>query len=255
MRHYIDLVTVLIGKEFRVRYKSTFLGYAWSVMHPLAFAMVFYVLFKLVMRFTVDAYMVYLIAGLFPWQCLANTAVGANFYFLGNSSLIKKVRFNRATLVVAGVLNETVHFAVSIPVIMFFMWCYGRSPSFSWLWLVPLLIVIQTVMAVGIALAVATCNLFFRDLERLTTIAMHLLFYVTPIIYPVQKLDEIPPEYRRVVLWLNPFAPLIQCWHGVFYDGVVEPQLIGGAAVWAALCLWVGVRVYRAMVWRFAEIV
>jgi lipopolysaccharide transport system permease protein len=256
LRHYIDLITVLIGKEFRVRYKSTVLGYAWSVMHPLAFAMVFFLLFTYVARFgEVKSYMVYLIAGLFPWQCLSNTVVGANFYFLGNSSLIKKVKFNRATLVVAGVLNETVHFAVSIPVIMFFMWCEGISPTLSWLWLLPLLVLIQTVMAVGIALAVATCNLFFRDLERLTTIVMHLLFYVTPIIYPVQKLDEIPPECRRAVLWLNPFAPLIQCWHGVFYDSVVDPGLIAGAAVWAALCLWVGVRVYRAMVWRFAEIV
>jgi lipopolysaccharide transport system permease protein len=256
VRHYVDLITVLIGKEFRVRYKSTVLGYAWSVLHPLAFAMVFFVLFTYVARFDdVSAYMVYLIAGLFPWQCLSNTMGTANFYFLGNSSLIKKVKFNRATLVVAGVLNETIHFAVSIPVIMCFMLWYGRSPSLSWLWQVPLILLIQTVMAIGLALTVATCNVFFRDLERLTTIAMHLLFYATPILYPVQRLAELPKGARFALLWLNPFTPLIQCWHGVFYDGVVEPQYIVGAAVWAALSLCVGVPVYRAMVWRFAEIV
>jgi hypothetical protein len=145
--------------------------------------------------------------------------------------------------------------AVSIPVIMCFMLSESISPTLSWLWQVPLILLIQTVMAIGLALTVATCNVFFRDLERLTTIAMHLLFYATPILYPVQKLADVPRGYRFALLWLNPFTPLIQCWHGVFYDGVVEPQYIVGAAVWAALSLCVGVPVYRAMVWRFAEIV
>ena len=64
---------------------------------------------------------------MFPWQWISNTAAAANFYFLGNSSLIKKVRFQRAMLVLAGVLNESVHFVVSIPVIVGFMLYYGTS--------------------------------------------------------------------------------------------------------------------------------
>ena len=152
-------------------------------------------------------------------------------------------------------LNQVVHFAVSIPVIIVFMLFYERSPSFSWFWLLPLLFLIQTMLAIGIALAVATCNLFFRDLERLTTISMHLLFYATPIIYPVAKLESIDPTYRWMVLWLNPFAPLIQCWHDVFYDCVVDWTHIAGAGIWAVIFLAIGVPIYRAMVWRFAEIV
>src|SRR3954470_10581590 len=127
--YYRDLILVLLAKEFKVRYKSTFMGYAWSLMHPLLLAGIFFLVGRLVMRTQVEAYALYLIAGLFPWQSIANTAQGANACFLANSSLIKKVRFQRAMLVLATVLNESVHFLVSLPVVLGFMAYYHRTPT------------------------------------------------------------------------------------------------------------------------------
>jgi lipopolysaccharide transport system permease protein len=249
--YYRDLIAVLVAKEFKIRYKSTVIGYAWSLMHPLAFALVFFVLFKIVMRFDQPAYSLFLIAGLFPWHWVSNTVTSSNFAFLGNSSLIKKVRFHRATLVLASVMNELVHFAISIPIVVGFMLYYGRYPQLDWLLWLPLLIAIQFVMTFGLALLIATVNLFFRDLERLSTIIMHLLFYVTPVIYPYEKL----PDNFRWVLYANPFAPLVLCWQGLFYRGAVPWEFAAIAALWAAVCCAFGYRVYQALVWRFAEIV
>ncbi|MBL9125344.1 MAG: ABC transporter permease [Planctomycetaceae bacterium] len=249
--YYRDLLAVLVAKEFKVRYKSTVIGYAWSLMHPLAFALVFFVLFKIVMRFDLPAYSLFLIGGLFPWHWISNTVTSANFAFLGNSSLIKKVRFHRATLVLASVLNELVHFAISIPIVVGFMIYYGRYPTVSWFWWLPALVVMQFAMTFGLALLIATVNLFFRDLERLSTIIMHLLFYVTPVIYPYEKL---PPNFRWVLM-ADPFAPLVLCWQGLFYRGSVPGEFAALAALWALVCCLVGYRVYQALVWRFAEIV
>lgn len=249
--YYRDLILVLLAKEFKVRYKSTFMGYAWSVIHPLAFASVFFVLFNMIGKFRLPAYSLYLLAGLFPWQCIANTTAMANFYFLGNRTLIKKVRFHRATLVLTGVLNELVHYLVSVPVIGAFMIYYGQPPAAGWWWLAPVLLAIQLVTLFGMALIVATCNLFFRDLERLSNVAIHLLFYLTPIVYPA---DQIPADWRWV-LSLNPFAALIMCWQGLFYGGGVPADVLGLAALWAVACLGCGALVYHKTVWRFAEIV
>jgi lipopolysaccharide transport system permease protein len=240
-----------LAKDFKVRYKSTFMGYAWSLLHPLAFASVFFVLFNVIGKFKVPAYSLYLIAGLFPWQCIANSVPAANFYFLHNASLIKKVRFHRATLVLAGVLNELIHFVVSIPVLAVFMLYYRQAPAAGWWYLLPVLMLIQLVMVFGLALTIATCNLFFRDLERLTAIAMHLMFYLTPIIYPIDQL----PEHWRWLLWVNPFAALITCWQGMFYGGAVPLASLAMAALWAAAWLGIGAAVYQKTVWRFAEIV
>jgi lipopolysaccharide transport system permease protein len=249
--YYRDLILVLLAKEFKVRYKSTFMGYAWSVLHPLALALIFFVLFSVILRFKVHAYALYLIAGLFPWQWIANTASSANFYFLGNSSLIKKVRFQRATLVLAGVLNESVHFVVSIPVIVGFMLYYQTAPQLEWVWMLPALVLVQLALTFGLGLLVATSNLFFRDLERLMGLAMHLLFYATPIIYPVER---VPPEYAWA-LYLNPFASMVMCWQGMFYHGAVPLAHLGWATCWAAALAACGLAVYRGQVGRFAEIV
>jgi lipopolysaccharide transport system permease protein len=246
-----DLVLVLLAKEFKVRYKSTFMGYAWSVLHPLVLALIFSLFFSVFVRLQVPDYTLYLIAGLFPWQWVSNTCFGANGYFLGNASLIKKVRFERWMLVFTSVLNEAIHFVCSLPVVVGFMWYYSKSPDWSWLWAVPLLLVLQVVMMTGVGLAIATCNLFFRDLERLVSLFVQLLFYMTPIVYTA---DMIPPEYSWV-LWANPFATLIMCWQGLFYAGHMASADLAIAILWTVALAALGFTVYAKKVWRFAEIV
>ena len=251
LAYYRDLVLVLLGKEFKIRYKSTLLGYGWSVMHPLASALILFVLFRVVMRFELQAYWLYLIGGLFAWQWIANTVASANFYFLGNSTLIKKVRFQRAALVLAGVLNDLVHFLVSIPVVIGIMAYYHKWPRIEWLWMLPALVAVQLVMTFGLGLFVATANLFFRDLERLSGILMNLLFYLTPIVF---TWDRVPAEYQWL-LYVNPFAPLVACWHGLFYYDAVPMACLAGACAWSAAFFALGWLVYSRCVWRFAELV
>jgi lipopolysaccharide transport system permease protein len=248
--YYRDLILVLLAKEFKLRYKSTFVGYAWSVLHPLVLAIIFFNVFRLFIRGVPD-YALYLIAGLFPWQWIANTCCGANMYFLGNGSLIKKVRFQRSTLVLAGVLNESIHFAISVPVIVAFMLYYGKAPTLGWLWAVPVLLAVQATMMFGAGLAIATCNLFFRDLERLVSLVTQLLFYLTPIVYAI---DMVPPGYKWL-FYANPFASIVICWQGLFYAGHVPAAYLGVAMTWSLGLLSLGMLIYHKKVWRFAEIV
>jgi lipopolysaccharide transport system permease protein len=247
--YYRDLILVLLAKDFKVRYKGTFMGYAWSVLQPLVMSLIFASIFSLVMRVQVEAYAYYLIAGLFPWQWIANTTGASNHYFLGNRTLIKKVQFDRSALVLSAVLNEAVHFLCSMPVILGFMIYYGKSPEIEWLWMLPLLLVVHSAMMFGLGLTIATCNLFFRDLERLVGLLTQLLFYLTPIIY---TLDSLPSEYRWLT-FANPFAGIVLCWQGLLYSGAVSPVYLGVALTWTAGLLALGALVYRKNVGRFAE--
>ncbi len=249
--YYRDLILVLLGKEFKVRYKSTFMGYAWSVLHPLVLAMIFSLFFSVFVRVQVPNYTLYLIAGLFPWQWVSNTCFSANGYFLGNAALIKKVRFPRFMLVLSSVLNDSIHFLCSLPVVAGFMLYYGKAPDWSCLWAVPLLLALQIVMMTGVGLAIATSNLFFRDLERLVSLVVQLLFYMTPIVYTA---DMIPPSYRWI-LYANPFGALILCWQSIFYGRGIEPLHLAVAAAWALALAGLGLTIYAKKVWRFAEIV
>lgn len=249
--YYRDLLHVLVSKEFRLRYRSTFFGYAWSVLHPLALATVFFIAFKVVMRLEMEDYGLFLIAGLFAWQWFQNSVGAANLFFLGNSTLIKKVRFPRAFLVLAGVLNDLIHFVASIPVILLFMLYYGKHPTLAWLWAVPALVATQLMLTYGLALIVATGNLFFRDLERLTLILTMLWFYLTPVLYP----ETLVPAGWRWMLYANPMAPVVISWRALFLTGAPSPALMGVGLAWA-LALWgIGQMVYRTFEWRFAEVV
>ena len=249
--HYRDLILILTQKEVKVRYKSTVLGYIWSVAHPLAFALVFFIAFKVVMRIQIEGYAVFLIAGLFPWQWFSNSVNASPSVFLSNASLIKKVNFSRNILPLTTVLQDMIHFLLSIPVIVLFLFIYHKSPSFSWLYGIPLLLTIQLLMTYGLSLMIASINLFIRDLERLTSICMTLLFYFTPIIYPDTM---IPARYKTIALLLNPLSSLMVSWRNLFLDGTLWWPLVLVSFIYSLFILMVGYLVYRKLSWKFAEV-
>jgi lipopolysaccharide transport system permease protein len=251
IRHYIDLITILTQKEMKVRYKSTFFGYVWSIAHPLAFALVFFMAFKVVMRIKMEGYAVFLIAGLFPWQWLSNSVNASPMTFFFNASLIKKVSLPRNILPLATVLQDMIHFLLSIPVIVLFLFIYHRSPSLSWLYGIPLLLIIQFLMTYGLSLTIASINLFVRDLERLTGIFMTLLFYFTPIIYPETM---IPEKYQSLVLFLNPLSALMVSWRNLFLNGTLEFSLLAASFAYGLFTFALGSAVYTRLSWRFAEV-
>ena len=250
MKYYRDLIIALTQKELKVRYKRSFLGYLWSIANPLALALVFFIAFKIFMKIRVENYTLFLISGLFPWQWFSNTVNGSAMVFVGNASLIRKVNFRREVLVIATVLNDMLHFILSIPVIVVFIFLYGMKPSLSWLIGIPILLIIQFIIIFGFSIAVATINLFFRDIERIVFIFTTLMFYVTPIIYPE---DMVPAGYRGLIL-LNPLSVLMVSWRNLFMKGTMDFRSIALAFVYSLLIVTIGYLIFRKLRWRFAEV-
>lgn len=250
VQHYIDLVAILTEKEIKVRYKSSFFGYLWSVAHPLAFALVFFVAFKVVVKIQVEDYALFLIAGLFPWQWFANSVNAAPRIFLGNASIIKKVNFPRNIIPFTQVFQDMIHFILAIPVVVLFLFLYHKLPSFSWLYGIPVLLIIQFLMTYGICLMISSTNLFFRDLERLTIIFTTMLFYFTPVIYPEKM---VPVKYKPLIN-LNPLAPLMISWRELFLNGTLSPLYLAVSFGYAILAFILGFLIYRKLSWKFAEV-
>ena len=197
-----------------------------------------------------EAYALFLIAGLFPWQWFANSVSVTPTVFLSNASIIKKVNFPRNIIPFSIVLQDMLHFIFSIPVIVLFMLIYHKLPHWSWIYGIPILLIVQFVFAYGISLFVSSINLFFRDLERLVGILITLCFYFTPIIYP---LEMIPDKYQSLVN-LNPMCPLIISWRNLFFYGKVEWMYIFISLGYGVLALLIGYAVYRKLSWKFAEV-
>ncbi|MEW6418723.1 MAG: ABC transporter permease [Nitrospirota bacterium] len=250
IQHFIDLIIVLTQKDIKVRYKSSFLGYLWSVAHPLAFAFVFFIAFKVVMKIQMEDYALFLIAGLFPWQWFSNSANVSPMVFLGDASIIKKVNFPRNIIPLTAVLQDMIHFVMSVPVIVLFLFLYHKSPSLTWLYGIPVLMGIQLLITYGVSLMISSINLFFRDLERLTVVCTTLIFYFTPIIYPETM---IPGRYKHLI-YLNPLAPLMMSWRSLFLNGTLEPSSLMVSLVYSIFAFMIGYLVYKKLSWKFAEV-
>jgi lipopolysaccharide transport system permease protein len=246
-----DLLFVLTAKEIKLRYKSSWLGYVWSIANPLAFAILYFLAFRIFMRVEIPQYTLFLIAGLFPWQWIANSTGASPNLFLANTSLLKKIRFPRNLLVASSVLNDGFHFLCSIPVLVLFLLFYGSRPSWSWLIGIPLLAVAQLLLVYGLAVTIASLNLFFRDLERLTTLVVTFLFFLTPIVYS----ESMIPARFHFLLYLNPAAPLILSWRALFLTGHLDWTFIAIGYFYATLTFAAGSAIYMKLSWKFAEVV
>jgi lipopolysaccharide transport system permease protein len=142
------------------------------------------------------------------------------------------------------------HFILSIPVIMLFIFYYGLRPSAMWLIGIPLLLIIQFVITFGISIAIAAVNLFFRDMERIVFIFTTLLFYITPIIYSA---DLIPDKYKSLIL-LNPLTVIMVSWRDLFMNGVLDFRAVTLSFMHSLVFLIVGYLIYRRLSWKFAEV-
>jgi lipopolysaccharide transport system permease protein len=249
LAQYVDLTVTLTQKEIKIRYKSNFLGYFWSLVNPLASAIVIFLVIQVILRVEMENYVVFLIIGLFAWQWLNNYLVGSCGVFLSNASFIKKCVFPRFVLPIALNLQDTFHYVMSIPIILGFVAYHHLPIGPTTLLGILTVIPAQFLLLLGFGLILSSANLFLRDVERIVMILLNMMFYLSPVLYPI----VLVPEPYRKLLWINPMTPILEAWRGVFLDGVVRWSSVGVAYAWAAIAVMLGVYVYRRLSSRFAE--
>lgn len=249
-RYFWDLVVTLTQKELQVRYKNLAFGYLWSLASPLAFAMVYFVVFQLILKIPQPNYPLFLVVGLFPWQWIANSIGIAPSTFVSNAPLIKKTIFPRFMIPFVVVLQDLIHFVFTLPIILLFVFYFDHFPSLHWLYGIPLLVVAQFTLVYALNLIISSLTLFFRDLERIVTILLSFAFYLTPVLYAESM---VPQQYQHLIP-LNPLAPLMISWRSLLFDGVFDWVNYGISLAWGVAFLSLATWTYRRLVWRFAEL-
>lgn len=242
---------ILVWKDLRLRYKKTVFGYFWSVANPLAAGAVLFVAFDYALKMPVENFFLYLLSGLFPWQFFINCTVQAADVFLRDRDLLKKVVFPRFMLVLAMVGHNAAHFLMALPVFFLALLWHQQDHLGMAALFVPLLLINQAILAIGISLMIGTLNLFFRDIANLTVVMTNLWFYATPVIYKAAML----PEKYRLLFFLNPMTPVIELWHLALLSGTTDWQLLLYSFGYNLVVLAVGLMVYRNWEARFAEVV
>lgn len=250
LRRIFEITLQLIIKDFKVRYKGTLLGYAWALVTPLMFACIFNFVFQHIIRFEVKDYPLFLVSGLFAWQWFSNSVSGGACCFLQNTSLIKKLSFQRYLIPFSVVLIDALHFALALPIILIFLVIWDKPAYYpSWWYCLPLVAATQLAIIYGLTLAVSSLNTVFRDIDKVVTLLVTMLFYLTPVFYPLHFVPEDVIQFIQ----LNPMTGVISAWHGLFLDGHIDWASLHYSMVWAALLVMLGAFVYYRLNSRFAE--
>jgi len=249
-RYHLEVLAVLIYKEWIVKYKGTVLGYVWSVAHPLALSMVFYIAFKIALKIPMKDYTLFLITGLFAWQWFINSVTVGVWSFVSNASIIKKTKFPKYLLQVSISLLDMLHFLFSIPIIIIFLLIYHKNPVYlSWLYEIPLTLMLQLVLSISLGLIFGTLNVFVRDIDRLASLFVTLLLYLTPVFYSIEM---VPSKYRSF-FYLNPMVHIIELWRGIFFDGKIRTFNLIFGFFDVFFILLIAIFIYRKLSDKFAE--
>ncbi|MDQ3250579.1 MAG: ABC transporter permease [Chloroflexota bacterium] len=223
---YRELVRNLVTSELKARYKNSMLGFVWSLLNPLGMMLVFTVVFSFLLtdRNRVEKYPLFLLCGLLPWNYFSSAVMGSINSVVSNANLVKKVHFPREVLPIAGVLAQLVNFLLAF-VVLFAALVVFRAQFSPWLWLLPLVILIQTCFALGIALILSTLNVFYRDTMMIMDVIMLAWFFLTPVVYAVNMLPNAYTilgyvvDVRRWSYILNPMASLINIYRDLLFLG------------------------------------
>ncbi len=250
-----DLLVAITTRDLKVRYQGAILSYMWWIARPLALGGVMYFALGRVARLGIDNYPVFLLTALFPWFWFATSIQQGATSFAGNGGLLKKVNFPRIVLPLSAVFMNTIQFVLTLPVLMLFVFIAAQGSDqidgfhATWLLGIPILLLLQLALQIGLCTFLASANVFSRDLAPLLEVVMRLLFYMSPIIY---SMDLVPDQYRPILM-LNPIAPLLDAWRQLFMGGTLPDSDIWPAVVFAGAALVLGLGLYRLTQRYFAD--
>lgn len=249
LKQYREFLKSNVKKEIRGKYKGSFLGVLWSFLNPLLSVVVYAIIFPYIMRMSMDHYLIYLITGIIPWTFFTMSINAGMISVLVNANIIKKVYFPRIILPISSVTSALVNFLISCLIVCVFVLFSGIGFSLNLLYL-PLIIVIQYILMLGITFILSAIDLYFRDIENIMLFFVNMLFYATPILYT----PDIFPDKLQWVLNLNPMAHLVNAYRAVFYYKTSPDFMsLGIVFVVSIIIFFIGYGIFEKLQKGFAE--
>jgi ABC-2 type transport system permease protein len=258
-RRFVHLTATLAITDFKLRFFGSVLGYLWQLMRPLMLFGILYVVFTEFVRLGagVRDYPVVLLTSIVLFTFFVEATGGSVTSVLDRESLVRKIEFPRMVIPLTVVVNAYFNLVLNSIAVLVFMLASGVEVRWSWLEL-PLLIGALGVFAVGIALLLSALYVRFRDLKPIWEVVSQVVFYGSPVLYPI---ESVPNEQLQHAIMVNPLAAILQ----QVRHAVIDPsapsaaEAIGGAerllipAVLVVALFVVGLWVFNREAPRIAE--
>jgi ABC-2 type transport system permease protein len=257
-RRALELLYLLAVTDFKKHYFGTVFGYLWSIARPLMLFGVLLAVFTQVFRLgsEVPHYAVLLLFNIVLFSFFQEATGTAVTSIVAQESVVRKTQFPRLVIPLAAVLTSGFNLALNLVAVAIFVLASGIDPMWTWL-LLPVILALLMTITTAVAMVVSSLYPSFRDMAIIWTVASTVLFYATPVLYPIDKV----PDTMRDLLLLNPLAPLFELARKWIIDptapGPVEAAgglaaLLPAIAIFAAVCV-LAVWLFNRQAPRIAE--
>ena len=214
---YKFLLTELVSKDIKLKYRRSFLGYLWCILNPLLQMLIMVVVFSNVFRFDIPNYPVYLITGQTIFNYVSEATNQSMWSILGNASLMKKVYIPKYIFTVSKVTSSMVNMIFSLAAMAVVL--VVCKIKFSWAMIFIPVVILQTYLfTMGLSMILATLTVFFRDIQYIYTAFLSAWLYLTPMFYPIQML---PPDLANAIKTYNPLYNYITQFRTICLEGMV----------------------------------
>ena len=212
---YSYLLKQLVVRDFKVKYKSSFLGVIWSFLNPLLMTLVYYLVFSTLFRNDTENFVVYLMCGIILFNFFSeSTSLGLNA-IIGNASLITKVYIPKYVFPISKVLSASINLLISMIPLMLFMVILGVKFTKALL-LIPVVSTFLIVFCIGVSLFLAAVTVFFRDVQFLWSVVLSIVNFLSPVFYP----ETIIPLAYRSLYHVNPMYQYMFFMRSIVLGGV-----------------------------------
>ena len=250
---YRELLLLLVWRDVKSRYSQTVLGASWAILQPVLTMVVFSVIFGRLARLPSDGvpYSVFSLAALVPWTYFSSSLSGSSNSLVSSRSLLTKVYFPRLLIPAASILAMLVDFAIAFIVLLLVMLAFGIFPRVESIWIVPAVLIILSITAMGAGSWLAALNVQYRDVRHLSPFLVQVWMYTSPIAY---SLTLVPAAYQWVYA-LNPLSSALAGFRSALL-GTPGPTVsqVGISAMSALLMLTAGVLYFRRTERVFADV-
>jgi len=248
-----ELIGAWTARTLRARYQQSVLSWLWAIIQPVAQVAVFAIIFTLFVPVNTGnvPYILFSYAGMVPWAFLAASLTDMTGAIVSNMSLVTKIYFPREVLPVAAMLARLMDFGLAAGLLVILI-VYFQVPVLppAW-WFLPVILAIQVVLILGLGLALAAANVYYRDVQSLLILILQLWFYASPIIYPVTAV----PEHLRPYYFLNPMAGILESYRDVLLNGKYPGFNFVLSALISLIVFVIGYWFFKRVEFRFADIV